>query len=491
MVVDIPRGYRANAARWWHTLSDPQAATIVSCLVGGIWTRHALLMLAVSALVLAIPEWKLVAPVCVVAAIVGCVLGTKSWNDAHPRRLGQFSGVARLMTDPTPRSGAVQVIFEIDGQRYETWAWGSPKRRLANLLAGDQVWVSGALVALSGTPQHRAAIRHVVGKFDADAIGDVFPGSPFDQASNRVRRLLAEGAKSLRSPEDALFAGLVIGDDRYEPPEMIQQFRSSGMSHLTAVSGQNVAFVLAAAAPLLRRLRASWRWLATLGLIIWFIALTRFEPSVLRAGCMAAISATGYLLGRERPPSRVLPLAVGGLVAIDPMLVWSVGFWLSIGATAGVSLIGPRVAPLLPGPQWLRDPLSITIGAQIGVAPVSLMVFGSLPIVSVPANLLAVPVAGFVMLYGLPAGILAGTLPQWAAAIVQFPSAIGTRWVAIVANLASRIEPAAPWPACGWTIVAIAFGLRWFRRWLNPDAAHAAANTGSEPAAEPSTARRQ
>ena len=126
---------------------------------------------------------------------------------------------------------------------------------------------------------------------------------------------------------------------------LLDAFRTSGLSHLTAVSGQNVAYVLAAALPLLRRLRAWWRWAATVGLVTWFMAITRFEPSILRAGVMALLAATAYVRGYQVRPVRVLALAVLLLVLVDPLLVWSVGFWLSVGATAGVCVVGPWLLP--------------------------------------------------------------------------------------------------------------------------------------------------
>ena len=202
---------------------------------------------------------------------------------------------------------------------------------------------------------------------------------------------------------------------------MIDRFRASGLSHLTAVSGQNVSFLLAACGPLLVRLRPRPRWMSTLGLIAWFVVLTRFEPSILRAGAMAMLSATAFLTGRERSPVRLLAVAVLSLVLIDPLLVWSVGFWLSVGATAGVCVVGPPLAQRLRAFGPLATPLGITLGAQVGVVLPSVLVFGRLPLVSVPANLLAVPVAGAVMLYGLPASLVAGLVPD-AAAVVMFPA---------------------------------------------------------------------
>ncbi len=437
---------------------------MVALVVLGVWLQRALPVVAVSAALALIRRPRI--GIVLLGVSVGCLGATRSdheWRHAVPRSLGAYSGRVCLVTDPAPVQGAVAAVVEIDGERFQVWARGSPGRRLSPRLAGECAAMQGRRRVLDIEAAHRAAIRHVVGRFDINRIGDWDPGGVADRASNRVRRLFAAGASLVREPDDALFAGLVIGDDRYQSIAVIEHFRSAGLSHLTAVSGSNVAFVLAAAAPVLRRLRPALRWAATLGAIAWFAALTRFEPSIVRASVMAAIAATGALLGREKPPGRVLALAVGALVLVDPMLVWSVGFWLSVAATAGVALLSGRIAALLPGPRWFAVPAGVTIGAQIAVAPVSLLVFGTLPIVSVPANLLAVPVAGFVMLFGLPAGLAAGALGGAIGRVVQLPSGLGTRWVATVAALAARIEPPAPWPAVGWVCLVAFLGIRAMR----------------------------
>ena len=162
----------------------------------------------------------------------------------------------------------------------------------------------------------------------------------------------SNAASSSMPPADAALArGLVIGDDRDEPPAMIERFRRSGLSHLTAVSGENVAFVLAAAGPLLRRLRPSSRWAATLALIGWFVALTRFEPSVLRAGvmagawrrsrsCSAANAEPARLLARrrDRPAARRSDAGAGrsasGCRSARP---------------PGCTVVGPPLAPTAAG----------------------------------------------------------------------------------------------------------------------------------------------
>jgi len=394
----------------------------------------------------------------VLCVVVGALIGWRAeaaWSQLTPRQLGVFAGWAQVVDDPQPYGGSTRVLVELDGERFEMWARGRALRlRVGEWQAGDLVHTRGVRTELTAERRDRVAYQHVVGEFEYEWAADVAAGSPLARASNRVRAAIEAGSEVLPGADAALFRGLVIGDDRDQPPEMIARFRTSGLSHLTAVSGQNVAFVLAAAGPLLRRLRPSLRWVATLGLIGWFVALTRFEPSIVRAGAMAAISATGFALGRQRSPARLLGIAVVTLLAIDPLLVRSVGFQLSAGATAGVALLGPPLARRLRVLGVLAEPVGITLGAQLGVVVPQALTFGVVPLVSLPANVLAVPVAGAVMLYGLPAGLVAGWVPG-VAPVLLFPCRIGVRWVDTVAALATRVEPGGTATIVGWVVVAV------------------------------------
>jgi competence protein ComEC len=145
-------------------------------------------------------------------------------------------------------------------------------------------------------------------------------------------------------------------------------------------------------------------------------------------------------------------------VFVDPLLLRSIGFWLSVGATGGVCTLGPWLAKRLDFLGILATPVGITLGAQAGVALPSLLVFGRLPLVSVPANVLAVPVAGFVMLYGLPAALVAGSVPALADA-AMLPARLGVRWVDTVAVLGERVEPHGRAVWFGWSaVVVVGFG---------------------------------
>jgi competence protein ComEC len=462
------RAYDARTTHRRHPFRDVEVALIALAAVMGVWTQSPVCLgvLAVGSMLVCRRTTLVV--VCLVAGLAGLWRARVSWDDAVPRHLGHYSGWAPVIGDPAPFGNGLRVTVEIDGERFDAWAYGSPRRRLIDRQAGEFVYVEGERRPLTANAR-RAQLRHVVGRFELQVVGDWQEGSPLYRTSSRVRTALRRSAeKAMGSSDASLFTGLVIGDDTRQSAEMINAFRASGLSHLTAVSGENVAFIIAAASPLLRRLRPWSRWAATVALIGWFMALTRFEPSVLRAGMMAMLASSSYVLGRQTSVARLLAVTVALLVLIDPMLVWSVGFWLSTGATAGVCLIAPLLADRLPGPPWLRVPLSVTLGAQLGVAMPSWLVFHRLPLVSLPANLLAVPVAGFVMLFGIPAGLLAAVFPTLAP-LLMAPCTGGTRWVATVAYLAAALEPSPGWSAAGWVAVVATVGVLVARHhWRHP-----------------------
>jgi competence protein ComEC len=259
------------------------------------------------------------------------------------------------------------------------------------------------------------------------------------RAANGLRDLLVRGADGLPERERPLFLGFVLGDTRGQPADIADAFRGAGLSHLLAVSGQNVAFVLALAGPFLRRLGLRARLPATLAVIGFFALVTRFEPSVLRASAMAALAVTAATLGRQASSIRLLALAVTALVLIDPFLVRNVGFQLSAGACVGIVVLSGAIARALPGPRSLAEALAVTLGAQAGVAPLLITVFGGVPVAGVPANLLAAPVAGPVMVWGLAAGIVAGVTGGAAATLLHWPTSVMIGWIAWVAHRAAAL----------------------------------------------------
>jgi competence protein ComEC len=256
--------------------------------------------------------------------------------------------------------------------------------------------------------------------------------------ANGLRRTLGQGGAVLSDRHASLLAGLTLGDDRDQPADMTDAFRAAGLTHILAVSGQNVAFVMVLAAPVLARLRFGPRLVVTLAVLGGFALVTRFEPSVLRATAMAGVAATGAALGRPASSVRVLALGVCGVLLVDPLLATSLGFRLSVAGAAGIVVAAGRIERVLPGPRWLAAPLSVTLAAQAAVAPLLVASFGAVPVASLPANLLALPAAGPVMVWGLTGGLAAGLGGRAVATVVHLPTRALVAWIDGVATAAAR-----------------------------------------------------
>jgi competence protein ComEC len=200
--------------------------------------------------------------------------------------------------------------------------------------------------------------------------------------------------------------GLALGDTSALDPNIEEDFRATGLSHLTAVSGENVAMFLAPvlALAMLLRLGGRGRFVVGVGAVAFFVLLTRAEPSVLRAAIMSGLAMLGIFLGRPRSPPAILGGAVLLLLALDPTLAYAIGFQLSVAATAGMALLAEPVAGRLGFlPRWLALAAATTIGAQAGVTPLLFYHFGVVPTVTVLANLMAFPAVGPGMVLGLAA----------------------------------------------------------------------------------------
>jgi competence protein ComEC len=419
-------------------LTDRAAVALAAATAAGAWT-HAAVPRWPGALLVAIAlaarrPWLLV----VGAALLASALGVRAIDGLRAPAAGPFAGPVTLVADPQPMPFGAHVDVRARGHRFELWASGAAAGTVEHALAGERLTVSGR-VRPPAPGSSWLVPRHVIGRIDATHADALDAGAPPWAAANRFRRLLDRGAAVIPEPSRSLYSGFVLGDDRGQPPEIVDDFRGSGLTHLLVVSGENVAFVLVLAGPLLRRRGLVGRWVLTVLVIVAFATVTRFEPSVLRASAMAVVAASAALAGRPTSTMRALALAVTALLLVDPLLVQSVGFQLSVAASVGISMLATRVGARLPGPRFLAEALGVTIAAQLGVAPVLVPRFGGLPVVALAANVLAVPVAGLVTTWGLPAGVVAGLAGKRVAAIAHIPTRLCVAWVATVARVSSSV----------------------------------------------------
>ena len=377
--------------------------------------------------------------VCLGAGLLAASLGQRSLAGLQaPLDTGPVTAEVTLVADPVPDGrGGVGVDVRLYGRRLRAHARMAPAAALDERLAGERVLLLGE-VRPPGPVESALRYRHLAGRLEVDAVVGWRPGGGVTRVANGLRRTLARGAEVLSDRHASLLAGLTLGDDRDQPVDMTDAFRAAGLTHILAVSGQNVAFVMALAAPALSRLRFGPRLVVTLAVLAGFALVTRFEPSVLRATAMAAVAATGAALGRPASTLRVLALGVAAILLVDPLLATSLGFQLSVAGAAGIVVGAARLEPALPGPRWLAAPVSVTLAAQLAVAPLLVATFGSVPVASLPANLLALPAAGPVMVWGLTAGLVAGLGGEAVATVVHLPTRALVAWIDGVATAAAN-----------------------------------------------------
>ncbi len=379
------------------------------------------------------------------------MMSSRAMSGMSPLESAEFDGWVTLVDDPSPlgQSG-VGFTVRLSGKLVDGSAHGSPAASLRGVLAGERLRLRGA-ISPPRVDDSWLRWRHVVGRLNVKEVVAVSPAAPVGRFVNGVRRTLSRGARALPVRDRALFLGMVIGDDRGQFPVTADDFRAAGLGHLLVVSGQNVAFVLAIVGPLVSRLRPGTRLAALLVLLMMFSLLTRFEPSVLRAVVMAGVSLGAGALDLGVDGRRSLAWAVAGLLVVDPFLVHSVAFQLSAAATAGLVLFSAPIADRLRGPSWFRIAFATTLSAQLAVSPLIVAEFGPMPLASLPANVLAEPVAGPVMMWGSTGGLLAGLLGGWAAVVIHLPTRVLLWWISGVASVAAG----APAATVGGAAIAV------------------------------------
>lgn len=453
---------------WWVVISA------VSACAGALVARSLPVGLALAAVLAAYAFGRRLILVLAVA-LLSSALAATAWAGLRRPVSGPVRARVVLASDPKVVGGVTRVDAKLGHRRVQLVSRGSTGQSIGRHLAGESALVSGRLGPITGPSRSALAVRHIAARLAVAQVSRWSSGSWPSRAANRVRRTLVGGAVSLPAGQRALFSGFVLGDDRGQDPIDVDRFRAAGLSHLLVVSGENIAFVLTLVSPLLRRLGFRARLIAGVGVLLFLGVLTRWEPSVVRALFMAGAALIAEVLGRPISAVRSLAIAVTAAVLLDPLLVHSVGFRLSVGACAGIALLGAPLRRRLPAPA------AITLAAQAGVAPVLIPVFGAVPVASLPANLLAAPVAGPVMMWGVVGGLLAGIGRGRVAVALHLPTRLLVGWIALVA----RVAASAPLGGLGLLAVAGAGAAAWTAArtvgWLRVAAVIVAAGVVLEP----------
>ncbi|MDY3126571.1 MAG: ComEC/Rec2 family competence protein [Corynebacterium sp.] len=350
-------------------------------------------------------------------AVVCLCLGALAWIVSR-QRSGEVKGTIGTVVG-TPREGYVRV--RIEGQEVPFF----PREVPEDLRAGDIVDMTRGV--------------EVIEKASTWAV---------DRLS-----LLPER-------EQGLVVGMVLGDVSQQTPADRQLYIDTGLSHLSAVSGANVAVVLTCVFLFCRFLGVGPLWQVFFGALALagFVALVGPEPSVLRAAMTGIVALLAVVNSSRVQPQHALCLGICVLLFVDSYLATSFGFALSVAATASIVLLSPLLTRLLSGlrlPEVLTRAMAVSIAADMATMPLIALMTGKVSLVSVVANVLVAPATAPITVVGLAAIIIRPLM--W----LTYPFAW---WIVTVAEnvppVTVEMSPLGAVLLYAWVIVVLSWAVR-------------------------------
>ncbi len=300
------------------------------------------------------------------------------------------------------------------------------------LKRGDRVLLKGKMS--EGFGSYQATMRYssvIIQKSGETPIRDVR-----EHFSAAVREVVPE-------PEASLGLGFVVGQRSALPPELDDQLKIVGLTHIVVASGYNLTILVRFARRLFARASRFMAMSVSSSLVIGFIAFSGLTPSMVRAGAVTLLSLLAWYYGRRFHPLILIALVAAGSAYIDPIYLWSdIGWYLSFLAFIGVLIVAPLMVARIYGakkPGAIAQLLIETIAATLMTLPLILMTFERLPVLTLIANVLVAPVIPFAMLATTFAGI-AGMVASHALAFVGIPATIIIGYVVWVVEALSGIS---------------------------------------------------
>ncbi|GEP37835.1 membrane protein [Nocardioides psychrotolerans] len=384
-----------------------------------------------------------------------------------------------VVSDPRPVSGrfAEQVLLRLE-VREVTGRGVTHRLATPVLVIGGEAWAAAALgsrVRTSGllAPADGGDLAAVL----TSARDPVVLERPdvWWRGAGAVRASIRASVAHRPDDQRALVPALVDGDDAGLDPALADDFRTTGLTHLTAVSGTNLTLVVGFLLILARWCRVRGRWLYAVGAlgILGFVLLARTEPSVLRAAVMGVVGLLAMGSNGQQRAFRALGVAVVVLLLVQPGLAVSVGFALSVLATAGIVVLAPGWRDALARwlPRWVAEAVSVPAAAQLACTPVVAAISGQVSLVAVVANLAVAPAVGPATVLGLAGGLLGLAIPA-AGSVVGTGAAWCVGWIVAVARRGADLPGAAlDWEAgvgsvagLGLLCVVLAVAAPWLLR---------------------------
>lgn len=442
------------------------AGGLAGVLMTGPWCAALLGLLGLAAGTFRhrLPARTLLAWLVVAVAVASSALLRQELLERSPvTALAEQGAVVRatlsVTTDARLREGEFADFVLLRGRLTEVQGRGESHRLgVPVLLLADEEWHTvelGSSVRLTArlSEAEGADLAAVLSAHSAPEV--LAEPSALWRATSVVRASLRRSVAHLGPEPRTLVPALVVGDDEGMPRELAEDFQTTGLTHLLAVSGTNLTLVVGFLLILARWLGVRGRWLYAVGAvgIVGFVLLARTEPSVVRAAAMGTVALIAMgSNGRERG-ARALGVAVVALLLVDPWLATTIGFALSVLATAGILFLAPVWRDAMMGwlPRWAAEAVAVPAAAQIACTPVIAGISGQVSLVAVAANLVAAPAVAPATVIGLLAGFV-GLLSVSLATALGTAAGWSVSWIIAVAEQGAAL----PTGAMDWSTGVVA-----------------------------------
>ncbi len=370
-----------------------------------------------------------------------------------------------------PTAGGVRVTVRGDLARTLSDRWTAGRRIRAPILLrrpgrylDDGVPDGEQRLALAGTT--------LVGSVKSGALVDVVGRGGWWQERTAAARAWARQVIAARAapagPEAAgIVTAILIGDRAGLTEPVRDRLQRAGTYHVIAISGGNIALLVATILTVLALTRCTGRIATLLALagVVGYASVVSGGASVVRATIMAAVYLGARLLDHRSPPLNAVAATVALMLAADPLDLVDVGFGLTVGATVGILLVAHRWDSLLPKRWALRAPAALllaSIAAEVALLPLSASSFLRVTVAGLLLNFAAIPLMSVAQIGGLLT-LIASPLPMLSTAA----GAVASYAAAGLVASASVVDR---WPWLAWRIPAPPSWLAvlYYAAWLAP-----------------------
>jgi len=420
--------------------------------------------------------------------------------------VGSGPWAARVVTMSAPRDGQQRLTVILDEPLGVVLAVTAPRYPVVE--TGDRVRLAGRPAAPpEGGYGEFLRRTGVAGTLRSGALELIAHANDAAGLLERTRRAAGDSlARALPEPAAGLAAGILVGLRDRVDRDLAAAFTATGLSHVVAISGWNIALVAGLVGAVLAGRARRTRSGAIVVAIVVYTVLAGASASVVRAAAMTGVALLARETGRPGTAAAALGWAVAGLVVANPPSAADVGLQLSAAATAGLIAWSAPVTAILDrrvgwAPRWIREGLGVSLAAQAATLPLVLVAFGRVAPLSPVTNLAVVPLVPLAMAAGTLA-LVGGALaalggPAIVASILGIPGALVLGLLIAIVRLAAALPlasvmlPPAIALAVAAVVVAGLFGIAARRRLRVARAALRAMLTGPPLRSAPSPGGRQ